>query len=159
VAAVEPIGWCIPRGDETRLGLLLSKVGAVLIDQADEALAPAGVDGRDYGILSIIATDNPSSQLELAQLMGKAPALVVGAIDELESRGLVERTRDPADRRRSRVRLTAAGERALERADEIAGELVAEMLSGLNADGIEQLRGLLMRGMGIEDRTGSALPR
>ena len=150
-------GFCIPRGDETRMPLLLARAGAYLLDSADELLAPVGIDGRGYSILAILHTDGPGSQLELAKLMGKAPALVVTAIDELEAQGLVERTRDPADRRRSRVMLTKAGERALAQADKLADEAAASLLSGLNAEELAQFHDLLLRGLGVADRTGSAL--
>ncbi len=149
--------FCIPRAGETRMPLLLARAGAFLVDTADELLAPAGVDGRGYQVLAILATDGPGSQLELAKLLGKAPALIVAAIDQLEAQGFVERTRDPADRRRSRVMLTKAGERALARADKLADEAAAELLSGLDAGELAQLHDLLLRGLGVADRTGSAL--
>jgi DNA-binding MarR family transcriptional regulator len=149
--------FCIPRGNETRMALLLARAGAYLLDSADEVLAPVGIDGRGYSILAILNSDGPGSQLELARLLGKAPALVVTAVDELEARGLVERTRDPADRRRSRVMLTKAGERTLEKADKLADEAAAALLSGLDADELAQLHDLLLRGLGVPDRTGSAL--
>jgi len=151
-------GFCIPRGAETRMPLLLARAGAVLVETADTVLAPVGLDGRSYSVLAILATDGPGSQLELARLLGKAPALVVTAVDELEARGLVERTRDPADRRRSRVMLTKEGERTLAQADELADAAAASLLGGLDADELAQLHDLLLRGLGVADRTGSALP-
>ncbi len=149
--------FCIPRAGETRMPLLLARAGAFLVDTADELLAPAGVDGRGYQVLAILATDGPGSQLELAKLLGKAPALIVAAIDQLEAQGFVERTRDPADRRRSRVMLTKAGERTLVKADKLADQAAADLLSGLNGDELAQLHDLLLRGLGVADRTGSAL--
>jgi DNA-binding MarR family transcriptional regulator len=153
----ESDGFCIPRAGEARMPLLLARAGAYLVDTADELLEPAGVDGRGYQVLAILATDGPDSQLELARLLGKAPALVVSAIDELERRGFVERTRDPADRRRSRVMLTKAGERALAQADKLADQATATLLSGLNADELAQLHDLLLRGLGVGDDAEAAL--
>ncbi len=152
-------GLCIPRGDETRMPLLLARAGAFLIDSADDLMEQVGIDGRAYSILAILATDGPGSQLELARLLGKAPALVVTAVDDLEAKGLVERTRDPADRRRSRVMLTKAGERVLTKADKLADEAAADLLSGLDADELAQLHDLLLRGLGVAGRTGPALAR
>jgi DNA-binding MarR family transcriptional regulator len=149
--------FCIPRGNETRMPLLLVRAGAYLLETADEILEPVGLDGRGYSILAILHTDGPGSQLELARLLGKAPALVVTAVDDLEAAGLVERTRDPADRRRSRVMLTKKGEAVLAKADKLADEATAALLSGLDADELAQLHDLLLRGLGVADRTGSAL--
>jgi DNA-binding MarR family transcriptional regulator len=82
--------------------------------------------------------------------MGKTPALVVVVVDDLERQGLVERTRDPGDRRRSVVKLTAAGRKALERADELADATVAEMLGGLDRADREELLALLQRALAAE---------
>lgn len=147
---------CIPQGAGTRLALLLARVGASLLDSADELLSPVGIDGRGYSVLAILHSDGPGSQLELARLLGKAPALVVTAVDDLEAAGLVERTRDPADRRRSRVMLTKAGEKVLARADELADEAAAALLSDLDASELAQLHDLLQRGLGVTEPTSSA---
>jgi len=130
-----------------RTALLLVNVGATLAEIADGQLAAAGIDGREYAILSILESDGPGSQQELARLLGKAPAIVVAAVDALEARGLVARTRDPSDRRRSRVTLTAAGARTLRKADALADDAVAALLAGLDADGLRQLRDLLTRAL------------
>ena len=112
-----------------------------------EKLAASGLDSREYSILSILDTDGPGSQQELARLLGKAPAIVVAAIDDLEERGLVTRTRDPADRRRSRVTVTKAGSKALSHADKLAEAAVAELFTGLDAGELRQLQDLLARGL------------
>ena len=138
----------IPRAAAERTALLLVNVGSALSEVADEQLAAAGVNGREYAILSILDSDGPGSQQELARLLGKAPAIVVAAIDALEGRGLVERTRDPSDRRRSRVMLTAAGTKTLRKADVLADEAVTGLLAGLDHDGVQELRRLLTRGLG-----------
>lgn len=139
---------CLPVSAATRTALLLVGAGGLLQDAADETLGEAGLDGRDWSILSILASDTPGSQQELAKLLRKAPAIIVAAVDDLERRGLVERTRDPADRRRSRVTLTKKGERALQRGDELANAAVARLFSGLDAAELEQLHELLARGLG-----------
>ena len=56
-------------------------------------------------------------------------------------------TRDPDDRRRSRVTLTKGGSKALSHADELAEAAVAELFAGLDADDLRQLRDLLVRGL------------
>jgi DNA-binding MarR family transcriptional regulator len=156
-AMTEDAELCIPRGAETRTPLLLVRAGAYLLESADDLLAPVGLDGRSYSVLAILDTDGPGSQLELAKLLGKAPALVVTAVDELEAHGLVERTRDPADRRRSRVMLTKKGQATLAEADRLAFAATANLLSGLDADELAQLHDLLLRGLGVADRSGPAL--
>ena len=142
-----PAELCIPRGAQGRTALLLVGAGSLLSAIGDDKLAASGLDSREYSILSILDTDGPGSQQELARLLGKAPAIVVAAVDALEGRGLVMRTRDPADRRRSRVTLTKGGSKALAHADELAEAAVAELFTGLDADDLQQLQDLLARGL------------
>jgi DNA-binding MarR family transcriptional regulator len=140
-------GHPIPRGCAERLALLLARVGGVITAVGEERLSELGIDARDYSILAILADDDPASQLELAQLLGKAPGGIVAAIDRLEENGLVQRTRDRVDRRRSRVSLTHAGTKFLRRADTLADETAAEVLPGLSAAELAQLHELLVRGL------------
>ena len=133
---------CIPRGAQGRTALLLAGAGSLLSAIGDEKLAASGLDGREYSILSILDTDGPGTQQELARLLNKAPAIVVAAVDDLEARGLVTRTRDPADRRRSRVTVTKAGSKALSHADGLAEAAVAELFTGLDAGELRQLQDL-----------------
>src|SRR5262249_48896668 len=77
----------------------------------------------------------------------RAPALVVPSIDQLEHAGLVERTRDPTDRRRSRVRVTQEGSNALARGDVIADRVVAHTLQGLDNSERAELARLLQKGV------------
>jgi MarR family transcriptional regulator, lower aerobic nicotinate degradation pathway regulator len=146
---------CIPRGAQGRTALLLVGAGKLLSSIGDDKLAASSLDSREYSILSILDTDGPGSQQELARLLGKAPAIVVAAIDDLEGRGLVTRTRDPADRRRSRVTLTKGGSEALALADELAEAAVAELFTGLDAADLAQLQDLLVRGLQSMIDTGS----
>jgi DNA-binding MarR family transcriptional regulator len=140
-------GRRVPLADRGRTALLLVKIGSILGELADEQLAPAGIDGNEYAILAVLDVDVPSTQQELADLVGKVPGAIVAAIDDLEERGLVARERDPADRRRSRVVLTRKGRAALAKADRLADDAVAELLPGLSAKERETLSATLAKGL------------
>jgi DNA-binding MarR family transcriptional regulator len=60
--------------------------------------------------------DEPPTQSRLAQQAGTDPMMTSQVIRKLETRGLVERTLDPADSRARRLRLTAAGRTLVARA-------------------------------------------
>ncbi|MGB0093395.1 MAG: MarR family winged helix-turn-helix transcriptional regulator [Solirubrobacteraceae bacterium] len=143
-------GHAISYGARGRTALLVVRIGSVLDELADDRLADAGVNAREYAILAILSSDGPGSQLELATLLGKAPGVIVGVVDALQERGLVMRARDPDDRRRSRVTLTEAGSSALARADELAAATLGDVLGGLSAGQLQQLDELLARGLGLD---------
>jgi DNA-binding MarR family transcriptional regulator len=128
-----------------RLGLLLVRTGDHLVQQAQEALATIGLDPRDYVALALLDNDQPRSQAEFAQLMGRAPAMVVEVVDTLESRGLARRERDPSDRRRSVVGITDEGRAKLGRADDLVVQVERYGLAGLDAKERAQLHRLLQR--------------
>ncbi len=64
----------------------------------------------------------PSTGRELAAALGADPPYVTLIVDDLEQRGLVERTPHPTDRRAKVVRATPAGRRAADQAERILGE-------------------------------------
>lgn len=136
-----------PAGIAARLALLVANAGYGMADYAEDGLGALGLDGREYMALAVLDDDRPSSQLELATLCGKAPAVIVDIVDGLESRGLVARSRDPEDRRRSIVTLTATGRAALKKADRLADQVEREILVGLDDDERRHLHELLQRAM------------
>jgi len=145
-----------PSAVRNRLALLLYKTGQGLLGYCEDDLEKLGLDGRDYTALAILDEDLPRSQLELAQLTGKAPAIVVGIVDALEEQGFALRERDPTDRRRSLVRITDKGRTALAKADALAAETERAILGGLDADERAQLLSLLQRALTPADAPASA---
>jgi len=137
-------------GINDRLALLVYRAGVEVLARGEAALAELGIDGRDYTTLAVLATDQPDSQQELARLMGKAPPIIVAAVDELEKKGLVARRRDERDRRRSVVEMTDAGRGMLARADVIADDLIAEIFGALSAEERAALHETLRRAMAVE---------
>lgn len=140
----------VPMAGAERLGFLLVAVGGRIEELAQQPLAELGLDGHDYSVLAILAVDGPGTQSDIAKLMNKAPGVIVAAVDQLESKGFVERQRDPADRRRSRVTPTKAGLKALAAADKVGDRLVADALGELSAAEVASLHALLKRGLGLE---------
>jgi DNA-binding MarR family transcriptional regulator len=75
------------------------------------ALAGHGLGTADHGVLTALDDLGPLSQQEIADRLDADKSHVMRLIDQLEQRGLVARTPDPADRRRHRVELSSAGRR------------------------------------------------
>ena len=101
-----------------RIGYLFAKLHQRWAAESVTALREAGVglSGMHFGALSIIDAAGPMSQQTLGELIGKDRTTIVAVVDELEGEGLVERRRNPADRRAYALEVTRRGEDWLERA-------------------------------------------
>jgi len=78
-----------------------------------DQLTPLGLTPAHAGLLRAVAADPGRSQQAVATELGVLPSRLVALVDELEQDGLVERRRNPGDRRHHALHLTAAGESRL----------------------------------------------
>jgi DNA-binding MarR family transcriptional regulator len=69
-------------------------------------------------LLLWLGRDGPLTMGELARLVAVTEKTITGVVDRLERDRLVQRERDPSDRRVVRVRLAAHGARAYRRIDQ-----------------------------------------
>lgn len=105
----------------------------------------AGFRPGCIGVLRVLAARAAVSQREVSDELLLDPSDVVSLVDILERAGMVERRRDPADRRRYALQLTGAGRRAVRRLTEISQQINAELLAPLGPAEREQLAALLAR--------------
>ncbi len=126
-------------------GFLIAQAHRVLRQWALEALAPLGLDPRDFGVLSAIASDQPCSQNHLAQALGVSPPAALSFVADLEGAGLVRRERNPDDRRCYDLTLTPAGLKRLGLARAAAAEVQARVADRLGKRADAELRSLLAR--------------
>ncbi|MFE7462912.1 MarR family winged helix-turn-helix transcriptional regulator [Streptomyces sp. NPDC057499] len=129
---------------DERLGFLLSLRGELTGARIRAALGVVGLHPRNAMTLMHLAP-GATSQRELATTMAVDPSQLVAILNELESSGLCERRRDPADRRRHIVEITPAGQEALERMDEAVKEAERELFGNLTGAERTLLRNLLDR--------------
>jgi MarR family transcriptional regulator, lower aerobic nicotinate degradation pathway regulator len=109
-----------------------------------------GMGVKQTYLLALLRDTGALPQNELCDLMHLTQNTVVTWLNELEDLGFVSRVRDPDDRRKHNVALTAKGEAALERAESELRRLEDEALGGLNADERTQLRKLLAKALETE---------
>lgn len=110
-----------------------------------ERIESLGLNPRMWGALNVLDAEGAITQHALCQGIGIDPSSMVSTIDELESKGLVERRRHPSDRRAHALHLTTKGRQTLTRGRELARRAQDELLAPLDEEEREQLHGLLLR--------------
>lgn len=102
-------------------------------------LREAGLTTSQLGVLEALLHLGPMAQCDLASKQLKSPANLTTVVDNLERRGLVRRTRDPKDRRRSVVELTGEGRRRITDFFPRHAAAITREMSILEADEQEEL--------------------
>jgi len=125
------------------VGFLISQLGFFSSRRFTEALAPLGIDPRDFLLMRFVDASDGQSQQALAELLGIPPSRMVALVDHLEDMGLLERRPDPDDRRVRGLFLTRKGRSLLERAGKIAIDYETRLCAGINRQEREQLIDLL----------------
>lgn len=131
-----------------RLGYLLKHAFLELEELHVVHLADCAVNVRELSVLLLLDGREPESQQQAAGRLGVDRTTMVALLDGLESKGLVARQPDPADRRRNVVVLTDAGRRALKDAKAASNRAERQLLAALSPSEAAQLRDLLSRVVG-----------
>jgi DNA-binding MarR family transcriptional regulator len=126
-------------------------LGFAMKDRMVDALEETGLSGYHHAVLALLSEEPRETQAMIADALGYDRSHLVGVLDELESKGLVERRRDPSDRRRHLVTLTPAGEEALDRLRAIVKRVDDEFFEPLDAAERKTLKTLLARLAGHHD--------
>jgi DNA-binding MarR family transcriptional regulator len=155
VQTPDPAPELQPRGG---VAFLLVQLGTYVAGLFGERLKPLGLEQRHAGMLVRLAQNNGRSQQAIAELMGVNPTRMVFLTDELEKLGLVERRRNPADRRSHALYLTKAGTAMLARVREVTRAHEAALTAGLSGAERDQLTALLRRLAADQGLAGQALP-
>jgi len=126
-------------------GFLLGKVVQQMETKFAEGLAPYGINSRQYGVLLFIEGNPYSSQKDISESLQIDRTTMVSHIDQLETSGFVERTRNPNDRRSYSLLLTSKGNDVLESRWEFLINTELEVLAPLNHQERKLLKDLLVR--------------
>jgi DNA-binding MarR family transcriptional regulator len=111
----------------------------------DRGASVLGVTSAQWRLLLRLAREPGLKQVELAERLDVEPITACRIVDRLEDAGLVERQRDPEDRRAWRLVLTAKAAPILEKLRLLAEEMSAEAFAGLSSDEVENMRAVLAR--------------
>ncbi len=124
---------------------LLAQLGAYAAAQFTGRVAELDLVPAQTGLLRAVAASPGQSQQALAQLLGTPPSRLVALVDALEERGIMERRRNPNDRRLHALHLTEDGHQLLHTIGEVARAHNDAICGALDPTERDQLRALLTR--------------
>ncbi|HZV74758.1 MAG TPA: MarR family winged helix-turn-helix transcriptional regulator [Conexibacter sp.] len=125
--------------------VLLTRLAKVVYRRSDEDRL--GMRLRWYVALSFLNDHDGASQQALGEALCVDANNLVLLLNELEAAAYAERRRDPLDRRRHLVHITADGRRALDHAERAQESVEDDVLAALGADERATLRELLARAL------------
>ena len=96
----------VPRRD---LAAMIVPLARALVAAEEPVLRAHQLTMWGYVVLSALASEPVRTQAALAQSIGADKSRIIGVLDELQERGLIQRQPDPADRRVHLLSLTDAG--------------------------------------------------
>jgi DNA-binding MarR family transcriptional regulator len=121
--------------------LLLTQLSRLISRKSTPELL--GQTLKELATLSYLRDYREPTQQQLTEGLCIDTNYCVMLLNDLEESGLVERRRDPADRRRHIVTMTEQGRKALHQAEAAQQTLEDEILGALNAEERSQLAHLL----------------
>jgi DNA-binding MarR family transcriptional regulator len=133
----------IPASLADQLGFLSSKVHHRFHTLGNEALRPLGLNVKHYGLLTVIAAEGPIPQGLLGEIVRIDRTTMVAFVDALERKGLVNRTRNPDDRRAYALSVTAEGRKLQKQAAAAMKEAQAAVVEPLGKAERRELQRLL----------------
>ena len=98
-----------------------------------QKLAIMDLTPAQFSVLVRLSEVSACSQNQLGRLIAMDVATIKGVVDRLEKRGLVKRSTDPDDKRRSVLSLTDSGLEIVEQLRHMGCEVTRETLSPLTA--------------------------
>jgi DNA-binding MarR family transcriptional regulator len=121
----------------------------------DRLAVGLGVTRAQWKVLFKLSRKPGLRQVELADMLELEPITLCRIVDRLEEAALVERSRDPDDRRAWRLHVTTKAQPLIDKLHAVGAELVHHAFSGIDPKDIEITRQVLARVRENAGRTGT----
>ncbi len=125
---------------EETIGSILADVSRLMRRSFDERARSIGVTRPQWQVLTMLRRHEGIHQSGLADMLDVEPITLCRMVDRLQEAGLVERRRDPADRRIWRLYLGETARDLLGELQPLADAVLAEMLDGCSEKERDALR-------------------
>ncbi len=134
-----------PASPARELAFALHDAARLLRTYSDQRAREHNTTRAQWAVLARLRRCEGVKQSQLAESLDLAPITLARLIDKLTASGLVERRDDVADRRANRLFLTKEAAPTLEKLGELAEEVMARALVGLDEAAIAALTTGLQR--------------
>ncbi|HVR91209.1 MAG TPA: MarR family winged helix-turn-helix transcriptional regulator [Novosphingobium sp.] len=125
------------------IGYLLGDSSRLLRRAFDDGVRSVGVTGPQARLLLYMARVEGENQGHYADRLEVEPITLCRMVDRMEDAGLVERRRDPADRRAWRMHLTIRSRAMIAELRICVDEMIEQMMTGINAQDRETFARIL----------------
>jgi DNA-binding MarR family transcriptional regulator len=125
------------------LGFVLKDISRLMRKRFDERARASGVTVSQWRVLLTLLRYEGSNQGFLADLLEVEPITLCRMIDRLEEAGLVERRRDPSDRRAWLIHMTEKAHPVVEQLRSVADGLLTDARAGLSDAQYDELMAAL----------------
>jgi DNA-binding MarR family transcriptional regulator len=130
---------------EDNIGAMLADVSRLMRRSFDERARGIGVTRPQWQVLTVLGRHEGSKQAGVADLLDVEPITLCRMVDRLQEAELVERRRDPGDRRAWQLFLTPKARDLLEELRPLGEEVMAIALDGFSQAERDDLRQSLDR--------------
>ena len=149
-ARAAPLAGSFEEIDQSRLAALvgynLRRAYVHVHQRSADQFRAFGLSAAEFSVLVLVDSNRRVTQRRLCNALAASPPNMVGLLDRLKRRGLIERRRDADDRRTWLLSLTAAGARLVATVERHMLTFEREvLLPGLSPTQIAQLQRLLAR--------------
>jgi DNA-binding MarR family transcriptional regulator len=126
-------------------GFVMYQVAEIGHTLFSNAITPLGINEQQLGVLGVLESFGPQVQAHLSPPLRIDKAKMVGIVNELEERGLVQRLPHPQDRRAVLVHLTEAGKEMLQRSEELVKCFSIQYFAVFSPEELQLFHELLVR--------------
>ena len=130
---------------ETLLGYNARRAALAVIDVFVQRMTPFQLKPVDFSVLSLVRHNPGITSRQLCTTLGILPPNLVGMVNTMEKRELIERRPHPRDGRAMGLHLTPQGEKLMRDAEKTAARLEADFASRLSPAELRNLITLLKK--------------
>ncbi|MEX3690057.1 MarR family winged helix-turn-helix transcriptional regulator [Paraburkholderia sp. BR14263] len=127
------------------VGFRIVKARNLIVAEMDSALKDLDITGQQMGILLSLKQGVATTPFELSKLLGIDTGLMTRMLDKLETKGLLERSRDADDRRVVNLNLTPKGLQTAAQIPEVAPQVLNARLRKFTKAEFAELNRLLRK--------------